>query len=102
MYQVEVSRREKKILTKLKDNIAAQLIKEDEIYKLIAKNIKHQRKLQGITQKELAKKTGYSYAYIRRIEGPSCSKNFSILTIYNLCKALNISMSSLFDDNNIE
>jgi len=77
------------------------LIKENEIYELIAKNIKHQRRLQGITQKQLAKMTGYSYAYIRRIEGPCCSKNFSIFTIYVICKALNISISSLFKDDNI-
>ena len=77
------------------------MIKENEIYELIAKNIKHKRRLQGITQKQLAKMTGYSYAYIRRIEGPGCSKNFSIFTIYVICKALNISISSLFKDDNI-
>ena len=77
------------------------MIKENEIYEMIAKNIKHQRKLKGITQQELAKMTGYSYAYIRRIEGPSCSKNFSIFTIYIICKALNISISSLFKDDDI-
>ena len=55
-----------------------------DIYEIVAKNIKKQRKLQRITQKELAKKCGYSYAYIRRIEAPKCHKNFSILTIYNI------------------
>lgn len=77
------------------------MIKENEIYELIAKNVKHQRKLKGLTQQELAKLTGYSYAYIRRIEGPSCSKNFSIYTIYIICKILDIDISSLFEDNNI-
>ena len=77
------------------------MIKENEIYELIAKNIKHQRRLQGITQKQLAKMTGYSYAYIRRIEGPKCSKNFSILTLYNISKALNIDIKNLFEENDI-
>ena len=54
-----------------------------------------------MTQKELAKLTGYSYAYIRRIEGPNCSKNFSVLTLYNLCVALDIDISSIFEDKNI-
>lgn len=54
-----------------------------------------------MTQKELAEITGYSYAYIRRIEGPNCSKNFSILTLYNMCVALDIEISSLFKDENI-
>lgn len=77
------------------------MITEQDIYITIAKNIKQQRKKQNITQQELAKKTGYSYAYIRRIEAPNCSKNFSILTIYNISKALNIPMSSLFENKNI-
>lgn len=72
-----------------------------DIYKNIAKNIKKYRKQEKITQKELAEKTGYSYSYIRRIEGPNCSKNFSILTIYNICHALNIDISSIFEDDNI-
>lgn len=59
------------------------------------------RKKQKMTQKELAQKTGYSYAYIRRIEAPKCSKNFSILTIYNICNALNIDIGSIFEDDNI-
>ena len=59
------------------------------------------RDCKNITQKELAKITGYSYAYIRRIEAPKCSKNFSILTLYNICKALNISISTLFDNDDI-
>lgn len=76
-------------------------IEKQNIYIIIAKNIKKYRKLQKMTQKELSKKTGYSYAYIRRIEGPNCAKNFSILTIYNICEALNIDISSIFDDDNI-
>ena len=71
------------------------------IYIVIAKNIKKYRKKQKMTQKELAKKCGYSYAYIRRVEAPNCTKNFSILTIYNICNALGISISSIFEDDDI-
>lgn len=78
-----------------------KLIDDKNIYKIISKNIKKIRKEQKITQKELAEKSGYSYAYIRRIEGPNCSKNFSILTVYNIAKTLNVSISSIFDDDNI-
>ena len=77
------------------------MIKNDDIYLLIAKNLKKQRKKKKITQKELAKITGYSYAYIRRIEAPRCKKNFSILTLYNICLALNINISSIFNDDDI-
>lgn len=77
------------------------MINEKDIYIIIAQNIKKQRKIKHITQRELARITGYSYAYIRRIEAPNCSKNFSILTIYNICRALNISISSLFENIDI-
>lgn len=77
------------------------MIKQKDIYTIIAKNLKKQRQQKNLTQKELAKITGYSYAYIRRIEAPRCKKNFSILTLYNICIALNINISSLFDDDNI-
>ena len=54
-----------------------------------------------MTQKELAIKSGYSYAYIRRLEAPGCIKNFSIQTIYNLARCLNIDIKQLFEDDNI-
>ena len=54
-----------------------------------------------MTQKELAIKSGYSYAYIRRIESKKCIKNFSIQTIYNLSIVLNINITKLFEDDSI-
>lgn len=66
------------------------LVIESNIYQLVSKNIKKYRKLKGMTQNELARKCGYSYAYIRRIEAPNCSKDFSLQTIYNISIALNI------------
>jgi len=74
---------------------------KEDIYILISKNIKKYRKLRNMTQLDLAQKCEYSYAYIRRIEGPKCSKNFSILTLYNISKALNIDIKYLFEDDNI-
>ena len=72
------------------------LPKEQDVYLTIAKNIKKYRLISHLTQKELAKKSGYSYAYIRRIEAPKCIKNFSIQTIYNISKSLNIDIEQLF------
>ena len=73
----------------------------NDIYLLVSKNIKKYRKQNNMTQQELAEKCEYSYAYIRRIEGPKCSKNFSILTLYNISKALNIDIKNLFEENDI-
>lgn len=44
------------------------------IYEKTAKNIKYYRKLKGLTQDEVAKLTGYSPEYIRRIESPNGKK----------------------------
>ena len=71
------------------------------IYIIVSQNIKKYRIKEKLTQKELARRCGYSYAYIRRIEGPNCPKNFSILTISNICDALNIDISSIFKDIDI-
>lgn len=73
----------------------------NDIYIIIAKNIKKYREDKKMTQKELALKSGYSYAYIRRVEAPKCIKNFSIQTIYNLSKSLDIDIKYLFEDNDI-
>ena len=78
-----------------------KILKDKDIYLVIAKNLKKYRKEKHMTQRELAEITGYSYAYIRRIEGPNCSKNFSVLTIYNICCALDIDIGALFIDENI-
>lgn len=78
-----------------------KLIENKDIYKVIARNLKRRRKQLRMTQKDLAEITGYSYAYIRRIEGPNCTKNFSVLTLYNICIALDVDISSIFEDKNI-
>ena len=69
----------------------------NNIYLLVSTNIKKYRKIKKITQEELAKRSGYSYAYIRRIEGPKCTKNFSIQTLYNISNALDIEIKNLFE-----
>ena len=72
-----------------------------DVYLVIADNIRKYRKKNKLTQKELARRSGYSYAYIRRVEGPKCVKNFSIQTIYNLSKVLNVDIKELFEENDI-
>lgn len=72
-----------------------------DVYLVIANNIRKYRKKNKLTQRELALKSGYSYAYIRRVEGPKCIKNFSIQTIYNLSKVLNVDIKELFKESDI-
>ena len=73
----------------------------NDIYLLVSNNIKKYRKVNKMTQKELAKRSGYSYAFIRRIEGPNCKKNFSLQPVFIISYALGIEIKSLFEDDNI-
>ena len=73
----------------------------NDIYLLVSNNIKKYRKVNKMTQKELAKRSGYSYAFIRRKEGPKCKKNFSLQTVFIISYALGIEIKSLFEDDNI-
>ena len=72
---------------------------KENIYDIVAQNIKKYRIAQNITLKELAKLTGYSYAYLRRIEAQKCPKNFSLLTISIIANALNIDIKYLFNND---
>ena len=73
---------------------------DNDIYNLIANNIKYYRKKLNYTQMMLAEKSGYSHEFIRRIEAPNMKKYFSIETIFNLSNALNIEMWRLFYNDN--
>lgn len=71
--------------------------RNDDIYETIAQNIKTNRKQAMLTQAELADLTGFSHEFIRRIEAPHAKKYFSIDTLVQIAKALDIKMEDLFD-----
>ena len=54
--------------------------RNDDIYEIIASNIKINRKKACLTQAKLADLTGFSHEFIRRIEAPNAKKYFSIDT----------------------
>ena len=68
----------------------------DDIYNIVANNIKYYRKKNSYTQLLLAEKSGYSHEFIRRIEAPNIKKQFSLDTIFNISKSLNIDVWRLF------
>lgn len=73
--------------------------RRDDVYAMVARNIKIQRQKRHMTQAELAEKTGYSHEYIRRIEAPNTKKYFSIDTISNISDTLEIDIRDLFKKN---
>ena len=66
-------------------------------YEQVAKNIKKYRKIAGITQAELAEAIGVSHEFIRRIESKKGKKTFSFQTVWNISKALNVSLDKLVE-----
>ena len=64
--------------------------RNNDVYEIIAANIKVYRKKAKITQAELADRTNYSHEFIRRIEAPNSKKYFSIDTLVQIAKGLDV------------
>jgi len=69
--------------------------RNEDIYEIIAANIKVYRKKAKITQAELADRANYSHEFIRRIEAPNSKKYFSIDTLAQIAKGLDIKIEKL-------
>ena len=69
--------------------------RNEDIYEIIAVNIKEQRKKAKMTQAELADKAHYSHEFIRRIEAPNSKKYFSLDTLVQLSRSLNVGIDKL-------
>lgn len=71
----------------------------ENLYYLVAQNIKKQRKLKGWTQVKLALKSNISVDYLKKIETKSgCTKQFSLDTIGKIANALEIKAKDLFEE----
>lgn len=71
---------------------------ENYIYELVSKNIKKQRKLQKLTQEQLANKANYSTQFISNIESKT-HQTFSLGTLWRIALVLNIDIKLLFEEN---
>lgn len=63
------------------------------LFNKLGTRIEELRKKKGLTQEELAEKTGLHRAYFWDIEQ---GRNVSIKTIYKIAKALGVSLSDFF------
>ncbi|MBQ2872608.1 MAG: helix-turn-helix transcriptional regulator [Bacilli bacterium] len=69
----------------------------NNLYYIVAQNIKKQRKLKGWTQVKLSLMSGISYDYLKKIETKSgCTKQFSLDTIQKIALALDVDVLELF------
>lgn len=66
-------------------------------YYIFSENIKKIRKKKNLTQEELAELSDLSISYVKQIESCKYYKNLTLTTMLKISKALNTSISNLFD-----
>ncbi len=71
-------------------------VEKIDIYSVVRHNIKKYRVQKNMTQAELAEKADLTHDYIRQIESDKVANTFSVQTIYDISRALNIEISLLF------
>lgn len=57
------------------------------------------RKMQGMSQEELAEKANISRSHLSSIEAPNIIRSFSLEVLYNIADALNISPGELLNSS---
>ena len=57
------------------------------------------RKMQGMSQEELAEKANISRSHLSSIEAPNIIRSFSLEVLYNIADALNISPGELVNSS---
>lgn len=69
---------------------------ENYVYYLVSTNLKKQRKLKKMTQKQFAEKCNYSEGFIMNIESTNYHQTFSLGTLWKFAEVLNIDIRELF------
>jgi transcriptional regulator with XRE-family HTH domain len=70
-------------------------IRDEKLLKRFARNLKKARNARGLSQEDLADKSGLALSQIARID--SGRLNTSISTVYAILKALNAEANELFE-----
>ena len=71
----------------------------DYYYLLARKNIKKYRTEANISQSDLAKKTGFTYQYIRDLKSLKLTKRPRLDTLVIIAYVLNIDIKQLLENN---
>lgn len=74
------------------------VINDSYYYDIIRRNIKKYRKMNFLTQQELADRCDLTRDYICDIESLRKNKGFSIATLGRISNALDIDIRQLFDE----
>lgn len=69
---------------------------ENYVYYLVSRNLKRIRKEKGLTQEKLAELSNYSVGFIMNIESEKYYQAFSLGTLWQFGKALNVDIREFF------
>lgn len=69
----------------------------ENIIEVIAYNVIKYRKLNGITQEQLAIDIGVSPEFIRKFESTKGSEGLSLLSLYKISVVLDVKMDKFFE-----
>jgi len=72
-------------------------MKHDEVYKKLKFNITYTRKMQGMTQLQLAEKVEISRTHMSNIEAPNGDTLPSLDVLISIANALGVSVAKLFE-----
>lgn len=70
----------------------------DDIIKIIAKNVRKYRKINGITQEQLAIDIDVSPEFYRKFESTLGSEGISLINVYKISIVLNVRIDKLFEE----
>lgn len=69
---------------------------ENYVYYLVSRNLKRIRKEKGLTQEKLAELSNYPVGFIMNIESEKYYQTFSLGTLWQFGKALNVDIREFF------
>ena len=69
---------------------------KNNVYYLVSRNLKRIRKEKGLTQEKLAELSNYSVGFIMNIESEKYYQTFSLGTLWQFGKALNVDIREFF------
>ena len=73
------------------------MLTNDEMICQVGLNIAHYRKLRKMTQEKLADVVGITRGYLGHIEAPNMVESFSLYTVFDIARTLNIEPKLLFE-----
>ena len=71
---------------------------KNDIIEVVAKNVRKYRKIEGITQEQLALDIGVSNDFLRRFEATKGKEGISLTTLYKISVVLDVTMDKFFQE----